>query len=96
MGMPVRHAKFSTYFGINMDIFFARLFHMTDWLPTLLSGVSDKGDDAVSRMMSLDDFDGVDQWESFSGDLSVHHREEVFHGSLQGFLRHDMTINDLL
>ncbi len=69
---------------------------MTDWLPTLLSGVSDKGDDAVSRMMSLDDFDGVDQWESFSGDLSVHHREEVFHGSLQGFLRHDMTINDLL
>ena len=49
------------------------LFHMSDWLPTLLSAARIASGGGVI----LDDVDGVDQWESLTSNLNHHPRKEL-------------------
>ena len=65
-----------------------RLFHMSDWLPTLLSVARRRprpqGAPPRERQASLDGADGVDQWESFDSDLGLRRRNEIHQeGSLR-------------
>ncbi len=62
--------------------FFCRLFHVSDWLPTLLSAASKE-----SSVELDEDIDGVDQWQAFESDLEIQRRMEVFHGSVEGSIR---------